>query len=130
MDPPDTSSIVARRILIVEDDFFIATTLAETFAAAGAIVLGPVSSVTEARSIADHETVDLGVLDVSLTGETSFGIATILLDQEIPFLFMSGHDLDVLPVTLRAVPMLQKPVARNRILRLTCDLLDHRVPQT
>lgn len=59
-----------RRILAVEDEYFLADELDRELKAAGAAVLGPVSSVAAAlEALASDRTPDAAVLGVNLGGE-------------------------------------------------------------
>ena len=53
-------------VLIVEDNFLIAISLAEAVQDAGGTVVGPASTTTEALSLLDQHQVRAAILDVDL----------------------------------------------------------------
>ncbi len=103
----DNADMRGKRILIVEDDAFIALDLEDVFEAAGFEVAGIAASVDAALEIIDSKPVDVAVLDYNLGVETSLDIAHRLDAMDVPFLFLSGQtrtvvldDADVQPVVL------------------------------
>ena len=64
-----SSELAGLRILIVEDDPIIALDVAETLADAGAIVIGPAHTVTQALKLVDGGGLDAAVLDYRLERE-------------------------------------------------------------
>ena len=81
-----------RRILAVEDEYYIAKELERELALAGAHVLGPVPSVEQALVMIASETdIDGAVLDINLGGSMSFPVADALLVRHIPFVITTGY---------------------------------------
>lgn len=98
------------RVLVVEDEFFIADDLAEALRAHGAEVIGPVPRLHEAMAmIAAGGPIDLAVLDVNLDGHAAFPAGDALLARDIPFLFATGYERDFLPTRFRKIPYWEKP---------------------
>src|SRR3569623_1454195 len=102
-------SLPGRNVLIVEDEYFIATDLAEEVSRAGAEVGGPASTVGEAIALLAGERVDLAILDNNLKGDIDFSIADELTLRGIPFVFATGHDTAMLPERYAEQPRWQKP---------------------
>jgi len=111
------------RVMIVEDEWLIAEMIAEDSRAAGYEVAGPVPSVARAVRILDEENaVDAALLDVNLGRDSSFRLAEMLLERDIPFAFLTGYVRQQLPPHLEDAEMLSKPV-NPRVLRRTLDSL-------
>jgi CheY-like chemotaxis protein len=55
-----------RRVLVVEDEPFIAFDIADAIENAGGQVVGPAASVAEALSLLEEEPVEAAILDVNL----------------------------------------------------------------
>jgi CheY-like chemotaxis protein len=92
-----SSALRDRRILIVEDEYLVAMSLAEALQDAGSIVLGPVSSVDKAiKTIESEPHIDGAVLDVNLGGVLAYPVADMLIARKIPFVFTSGYEDNVL----------------------------------
>jgi CheY-like chemotaxis protein len=103
-------SIAGRRILIVEDDAFVADSLKQYLEADEAIVLGPVASVAAAVAfVAACERLDGAALDVNLQGTPAFPVAEALSGRGVPFVFMTGYGADSIPARFASVPTCQKP---------------------
>lgn len=107
------SGLAGKRILVVEDEYFIADDMNQALTAAGAVVLGPVSSFDEAmRAIADGGA-DFAVLDINLHGDASFAIADELDRRAIRFGFATGYDRRSIPDRHAGRPHWQKPVSHE-----------------
>lgn len=82
---------MAKTILIVEDDPFIAMDLQDTFENAGYEVLGPIASVDRGMKILRETKPDVAMLDYNLGRETSIPLAKKLDEIETPYIFLSGQ---------------------------------------
>lgn len=81
------------RILVVEDEFFVAMDLAEILETQGYAVLGPVASVAQALELLRHEKPDGAVLDVVLRGgERVTPVARVLAAMDVPFMLASAQE--------------------------------------
>jgi DNA-binding response OmpR family regulator len=85
---------MGSRVLIVEDEFFIALDIGQQLADAGFEVVGPAPSVAKALSLLDEQGCDVAVLDVNLGGETSEPVARKLRESAKPFVVLSGYSTD------------------------------------
>jgi DNA-binding response OmpR family regulator len=97
------------RVLVVEDEFLLGLSLLEDLAEAGADVVGPISTLDEALEVVMSEAFDLALLDINIRGEMSFPIADALLARNVPLIFLTGYDADVIPERLRRWPRIGKP---------------------
>jgi CheY-like chemotaxis protein len=105
-----TSVLHNRRVLVVEDEYLIATTLQEWLENAGFVVVGPVPSVEKALKLIDSETViNAAVVDVNLGGVFAYAVADRLLARKIPFVFTSGYEDDVLRTRYPQIRNYHKP---------------------
>ncbi|KKC24804.1 response regulator [Sphingomonas sp. SRS2] len=108
--------LARRRILVVEDEYFLADDLDGALTDAGAKVLGPLPSVKEAaRFIASEPSIDAAVLDINLHGEMVFPVADALRERGIPFAFATGYDQLALPARFADVPRIEKPFKSDRL---------------
>jgi len=85
---------MGSRVLIVEDEFFIALDIGQQLANAGFDVVGPAPSVAKALSLVDEQGCDVAVLDINLGGETSEPVARKLQETAKPFVVLSGYSID------------------------------------
>lgn len=86
-----------KRILAVEDDYFLADDLRGDLESHGATVIGPVSSVNEALALIESGRVDAAILDIELDAETSYPVAFVLDERNVPFVFVTGASKDTIP---------------------------------
>jgi DNA-binding response OmpR family regulator len=117
-------SLAGFRILVVEDEYLIATELKRWLQEAGVEVLGPVPSVEQALDLIEDERLDAAVLDINLgDGDTSFPIADRLEVLKVPYLFATGEVRTARASGYNASPRLEKPCSRADLLRILGDLI-------
>jgi DNA-binding response OmpR family regulator len=110
-----TSALAGRRILIVEDEYFLADDLKQILNQRSAVVLGPVPTMAEAV-INDCQQIDCAVLDVNLGGKSVFPISAALMERHIPFLFATGYASAQIPAEFDGVPRLEKPFVSSALV--------------
>lgn len=114
-----TAPLAKRRILLVEDDYFIVSDLARSFEAEGAEVVGPAASVAHGLALlAGARDLDAAVLDIDLQGEMVFPLADALTARGVPFVFATGYDRTMVPPRYAAVAHCEKPVEPGTIARV------------
>lgn len=114
------------KILVVEDDFFLALSLTEALTAMGAEVLGPESRRSPALAVAQRAELGGAVLDVKLDGDTTEDVAAVLIERGVPLIFVTGYADEDLPVSLRGVTRLTKPVDAQSLQRVAVQCFTSR----
>ena len=114
-------AVAGRRVLVVEDNYLMATGLAAVLEQAGALVVGPAANIREALALLDPLP-DCASLDVQLGKETSFPIADELAARGVPFLFCTGTTADI-PAQHRMRPVCSKPYRPRTLLVGLASLL-------
>jgi CheY-like chemotaxis protein len=110
------NALAGRRVLLVEDDFFIADDLRYMFEKAGAEVLGPVPTVDRALDlIAATPVIDGAVLDINLQDVEVFPVADALQSRGIPLVFATGYEKTIIPVRFAEAKHCEKPIKPDRI---------------
>jgi len=105
-----SSVLRGRRILIVEDEYLIAMSLQENLELAGCVVVGPVPSIEKAVKLIESESqLDAAVVDVNLGGKLAYPVADILQARNIPFVFTSGYEDNLLRTRYPQVKNCSKP---------------------
>ncbi len=123
LDMKDAPDLTGRKVLVVEDDYYIAGDTAAALRGAGAEVLGPCPSEDATLDLLETRTPSHAVLDLNLGGGgPRFEIARVLSKRGVPFLFMTGYDPDKIPPELEDVPRLQKPVTFRTIVEAVAQL--------
>lgn len=110
------------RVLIVEDEHLVALALADDLEDAGAIVLGPASTVDAALDLVDRHDIEVAVLDIKLQSEMVFPVADRLSARGVPFLFTTGFDAGVVPDEYSQVPKCDKPANVTTIMTILAEL--------
>jgi len=106
------SKLRDRLILIVEDDYTVAMSLCYALESLGAVLIGPVPSVEKAvKTIESAPDIDAAILDINLGGVKAYAVADLLLSRNIPFVFSSGYETDVLRARYPQIRNCQKPCA-------------------
>ncbi|WP_294394663.1 response regulator [uncultured Sphingomonas sp.] len=103
-------------MLIVEDDYFIASDLADGFAEAGFVIEGPVPSLAEALAVAERGQVGGALLDIDLNGEKVWEVADALIERGIPVVFVTGYDRESIPDRYLDVPLCLKPIDTAKVV--------------
>ncbi|MEE2951924.1 MAG: PAS domain S-box protein [Pseudomonadota bacterium] len=117
LDMTDAPDLTGWRVLVVEDDYYMAGDTAAALRGAGAEVLGPCPGEEATFELLTSSTPTHAILDLNLGGGGArFEIAHALRDQGVPFIFLTGYDPEVIPAELADVVRLQKPVAFRKIV--------------
>lgn len=114
----DSTACAGMRVLIVEDEYYLAADLADVLRAHGAEVVGPVGTLADAEAALGAGGIDRAVLDVNLRGELSFPIADRLEAAGIPYVIATGYSSDILPPRFRERPRLEKPFRPERLAEM------------
>lgn len=112
------ADLSGRRILVVEDEYMIAADLKRALSEAQATVVGPVSDATSALRLMAEEAVDAAVLDVNLSGTSSFSVADALMQMDVPHMFLTGYDGWSIPERYRETPRMAKPFAMAAVVAM------------
>lgn len=120
---PDLSN---ARILIVEDEYYLADDLARALTRQGAEVIGPVGSLHEAETLVGESDFDCAILDINLRGEMAFPVADCLESKGIPFVVASGYNSAAIPDRFLAVPRVEKPFNPGEVIAVIPHLLKRR----
>lgn len=102
--------LAGLRVLVVEDNYFIAIEMCRALRAAGAEIVGPARDLETGVAAIRDERIDCAVLDINLHGLMAFQLATELRARDIPAIFATGYDASVLPDELADAILLEKPV--------------------
>jgi PAS domain S-box-containing protein len=87
-------SLRGRRILVVEDEPVVAMELHQLLARLGCEVIGPAGTLDEAMALASSSSgssIDVGILDVNLHGQTCYPLADLLATRGVPVVYTSGY---------------------------------------
>lgn len=112
------------RVLLVEDNPALAESIHFALMTFGLDVVGPYESNEESTKVLTSASVDVAILDLDLGDETSIPTAKRLRTAGIPFLIMSGHDMeDEVPAEFQSEVCLPKPVDPEILVETIQELL-------
>ena len=96
-------------VLIVEDDFFIATDLERALLGRGCKRTQMVGTCSKALELVGTAEFDLVTVDVKLADTDCGRLVEVLRDRAIPFVYVSGYEAAGRP-DLPKAPWLSKPI--------------------
>jgi DNA-binding NtrC family response regulator len=116
-----------RRILVIEDEYFLADDIGKALRALGAEIAGPVGEIADAaRILQNGGALDAAVLDVNIRSERIFPIARELRARQVPFVFTTGYDKVSIEPEFRDVPLWEKPFDIAAMAQSLARLLSDR----
>jgi DNA-binding response OmpR family regulator len=107
--------LTGTRVLVVEDEYYIAAELKRALAEVGAMVIGPVGKLEQGLELAAGQ-LDAALLDVNLHGESSFGVAELLERRGVPYMFLTGYDSWAIPPRYEGTARLTKPYLVDKVI--------------
>lgn len=113
----DSTALSGIRVLVVEDDYFIADEICTTLRSSGAEVLGPAPDLQHGLDMVRSEQLDCAVLDINLHGDLAFSLASELRKRGTPSIFATGYDRSVLPDAFSDSVQLEKPINLPELLK-------------
>jgi DNA-binding NtrC family response regulator len=106
-----------RRVLVVEDDWFLADITSQSLEDAGATVIGPASDIPTALALLDDTSVDLAVLDFDLKGKPALPLIEELLERGVKVAVITGYGQYVMPLPVaEKILIFQKPVWMSKVI--------------
>ena len=100
-----------RRVLVVEDEYFLADDIARALIALGAEIVGPVGEVNEAAGIVDGKVgIDAAIVDINLHSEMIFPVVRTLRARKVPLVFTTGYDKGSINAEFHDVLLWEKPL--------------------
>jgi CheY-like chemotaxis protein len=121
--PPAEKPLLGCRLLIVEDNFFVAQTIIDAVQDAGAQVIGPFSRMVDAlEHLTGLTAIDGAILDVGLEEEESYPLAEALRTTQIPFMFLTGVAKHHLPSQFARTPHMAKPFSGRALVGMLVEI--------
>ncbi|MDB5392756.1 MAG: response regulator receiver protein [Rhodospirillales bacterium] len=111
-----TGKLAGYRVLVVEDEYFIADELHLLLSRNGAEVIGPVSDLSRALALLTSSSVDCAVLDIDLNGRAVFPLIQELKARELPWIYVSGYNGALVPDSLRGSAHIEKPILPEALI--------------
>ncbi|MCB1505156.1 MAG: response regulator [Hyphomicrobiaceae bacterium] len=112
---PGNPKLTGRRVLLIEDDWFIADALASLLNGEGLEIVGPAATLDDASRLIGTTAVDAAVVDLNLGGVMADPIVEQLTLSGVPVIVVSAYDTH--PFVESVYATLQKPVAATALIR-------------
>ena len=131
-DMAEDINLDRQRIIVVEDDYLLASDLCSDLRASGATVLGPAPTPFYAMQLIGPEQrrrVHAAVLDINLHGLKVYDLADTLQQRGVPFVFATAYAADSIPERFNQAPVLQKPLDRKQLLAQLAQLIRRPPPR-
>jgi CheY-like chemotaxis protein len=104
----ESSSLMGRRILVVEDDQLLSVMLEDALTVLGCTAVRA-SDVAEAIEIVATVPIDGAILDLNIAGTKVYPVAEKLAQRGLPFFFVTGYVKAIVPPPYSDRPLLKKP---------------------
>ena len=114
-----------HRVLIVEDEFFLADDLRRALEREAVIVVGPIGTEAGSLALLKDVPVDCAILDINLHGKMVYPLARALSQRDVPFLFVTGYDSIEVEEGFGDVDLIQNPVSTEALMQGINRLTDN-----
>ena len=116
--------LAGRRVLVIEDEYFLADDIAQKLGELGARVVGPFGDLSEAADVVDRDVaIDAAIVDINLRTEMVFPLARVLRTRGVPFVFTSGYDKSLIRAEFQDVKLWRKPLDIAALARELTDMI-------
>ena len=113
-ESPDTlerGPLMGRRVLVIEDEYFLADDIERALTALGARIVGPFGDLDEATHVVDRDVaIDAAIVDINLRDRVVFPLARVLRSRKVPLVFTTGYDRISIDPEFRDVQLWGKPL--------------------
>ena len=116
------AELSGKRVLLVEDEYYIADDLRQILRSVGAEVVGPCSTLEKAHAAVDQGAFDCALIDLNLNGKDALPLAERLLREGRSFAIATGYGSNAIPDELKHVPRIEKPYDPPALLDLVRQL--------
>ncbi|ASW09662.1 response regulator [Rhizobium sp. 11515TR] len=85
--PAYSKMFSGKRLLIVEDDYFLTEATSRKLRSLGAILIGPMADVPHALDLIEGNQVDAAIIDMRLDSDLAYAMAEALEEAGLPYVF-------------------------------------------
>lgn len=124
--PP--APLAGKAILVVEDEYALASDLEQFLEGQGVAVVGPVGTLKGALAVVEREgaKLDAAVLDINLRTERVYPVADALIALGVPIVFATGYDALLIAKPYIGLPRCQKPIDKGALARALASAIAAR----
>ncbi|MBZ9986797.1 response regulator [Mesorhizobium sp. BH1-1-5] len=113
--------VAGARVLIVEDEYFLANDITQALTALGLTAVGPVGNRTSALQTIVEAGIEAAVVDIYVEAGADFAVADELVMHNIPFVFATGYGAKTIPARFAGIAIFEKPYDTNELARRPLD---------
>jgi DNA-binding response OmpR family regulator len=125
--PIGSGPLAGHRILVLEDEYFLADDIVRALQALGAGVVGPFGELADAAGSLDGDiSIDAAIIDINLRSEMVFPLARILKERKIPFVFATGYDRTSIEAEFQDIRVWEKPVDLTAMANDLSNMIENR----
>jgi DNA-binding response OmpR family regulator len=115
-DSRNPSLLQGQRVILVEDETYVALLLEDMLEEIGCTVVGTAATVEDGLELANAIEADAALLDINVGGEDVFPVARRLTERGIPVIFATGYGSHGLPDEWQGHIVVRKPFLIDGIL--------------
>ena len=104
-----TLTLDGVKVLLVEDEYYIADDVRIALGRAGATILGPAATLAQAEEYVRRGGFDYAILDLNLHGESVVPLAIEMSASNFPFAIATGYGSPAVPPELHHITRIEKP---------------------
>ena len=109
--------IAGLRVMVFEDDFLLAGTLADVLGRLGCTVVRCIAALDQAMEAARTENCDFAVVDLQLQGVMAYPLLDCLAQRGIPCIIASCQSRQDIPPRYMSMPAISKPYTTRELRR-------------
>jgi CheY-like chemotaxis protein len=118
--------LARRHILVVEDEMLVLMVMEDMLADIGCESVTAAATVDQALALMETKVFDAAMLDVNLSGKTSYPLAKVLAARGIPFVFATGYSGHGMVKAYSDRPLLTKPFQLDQLIDVLTPLFSER----
>jgi CheY-like chemotaxis protein len=117
------SELLGLRVFLVEDESGVAMLIEDMLEELGCELVASVAHLAQAFDVTESTVFDVAILDVNVSGEQVFPLASALAVRGIPIVFSTGYGMAGIPEDMRVYPVLAKPFSFDDLKRILVSAL-------
>jgi CheY-like chemotaxis protein len=117
-------------ILVVEDETIVSMLIEDMLSELGCKTIWQAGSIRDALALLKDHRPDAVVLDVNLSGQFAYPLATHLAEAQIPFVMATGYGRSGIPPEWASRPVIQKPFSSETLAAALRALLAGRAAKS
>ena len=123
--PESPGPLAGRRVLVIEDEYFLADDIVRELKALGARIVGPYGDLDEATRVVDRDiAIDAAIVDINLRNEIALPLARVLRSRKVPLVFTSGYDKSSIAPEFQDVRLWGKPLDIKAMARELTNMIN------